>query len=347
MRLTITNKRFLPGWYPVAVARGVMKRRPRRVEALGLPLVLWRDGSGKIVAHEDRCPHRQVPLSAGKIIQGEIRCPYHGWQFDGSGNCTAIPCEIGFEKEQCSYGLKSFPCIVSAALVWVWFGSNLPISHPPAVDEVDWTVIRKRKTFFGNYVDVIENFIDSAHTPFLHQGIIRRQNATKARKVTVTQTENHISASHEPVIESVGPFVQLLNPKSRRISHTDTITLPGYVEVEYGFEGKKPFFLANIYCTPLTTAATDVFIILRLRFGLLGRLVSPLISFLASIVMRQDAALLALQSKNLQSFGPRHDIYPKSDFLHRSVRALFQRSEQDEVCQRGSESTQSIFELKV
>ena len=47
-------------------------------------IVLFRDKDGKVVALEDRCPHRRVPLSLGKVIQGELRCAYHGWTFNGT-----------------------------------------------------------------------------------------------------------------------------------------------------------------------------------------------------------------------------------------------------------------------
>jgi pheophorbide a oxygenase len=64
------------------------------------------------VVFEDRCPHRLAPLSEGRIIQpaaaaataaaaggggssgssgGGLMCSYHGWTFNPSGTCTAIP----------------------------------------------------------------------------------------------------------------------------------------------------------------------------------------------------------------------------------------------------------------
>ena len=40
----------------------------------------------------DCCPHRLVPLSEGRITAtGQLQCGYHGWNFNSSGKCTAIP----------------------------------------------------------------------------------------------------------------------------------------------------------------------------------------------------------------------------------------------------------------
>ena len=40
-----------------------------------------------------RCAHRLSVLHTGWIQGERIRCMYHGWQFDGSGQCTERPAE--------------------------------------------------------------------------------------------------------------------------------------------------------------------------------------------------------------------------------------------------------------
>ena len=41
-----------------------------------------------IVALEDRCCHRALPLSMGKVVENNIQCGYHGLEFDASGACV-------------------------------------------------------------------------------------------------------------------------------------------------------------------------------------------------------------------------------------------------------------------
>lgn len=44
--------------YPLAIIKDLDPRRPNAARLLGIPVVMWRDGSGAWRAFEDRCPHR-------------------------------------------------------------------------------------------------------------------------------------------------------------------------------------------------------------------------------------------------------------------------------------------------
>ena len=53
---------------------------------------IWKDASNSWQAFLDVCPHRLIPLSEGRITDAkELQCAYHGWCFEASGKCTAIP----------------------------------------------------------------------------------------------------------------------------------------------------------------------------------------------------------------------------------------------------------------
>ncbi len=45
-------------------------------------IAVFRARDGKVFAVEDRCPHRQGPLSDGIIGDGHVVCPLHGHKFD-------------------------------------------------------------------------------------------------------------------------------------------------------------------------------------------------------------------------------------------------------------------------
>ncbi|GAA2594632.1 hypothetical protein GCM10010435_87080 [Winogradskya consettensis] len=82
-------------WIPVARDAEVGPR-PVAVDAGGTPLVVLRPvADGPPVVFADRCPHRLVPLSAASGVDGRLRCAYHGWEFDGSGACVALPSQDG------------------------------------------------------------------------------------------------------------------------------------------------------------------------------------------------------------------------------------------------------------
>src|SRR6266516_4108439 len=54
-------------------------------------LVLFRDERGRPVALEDRCLHRNAPLSVGRVREGRLQCAYHGWTYDRTGAVGEAP----------------------------------------------------------------------------------------------------------------------------------------------------------------------------------------------------------------------------------------------------------------
>jgi phenylpropionate dioxygenase-like ring-hydroxylating dioxygenase large terminal subunit len=64
---------------------------PQGVLIDGQRAVLWTGADGQQCAARDVCPHRRAPLSAGTVVNGVLRCPYHGWTYDGTGQCTSVP----------------------------------------------------------------------------------------------------------------------------------------------------------------------------------------------------------------------------------------------------------------
>ncbi|KAF2314552.1 hypothetical protein GH714_027527 [Hevea brasiliensis] len=80
-------------WYPVMPVCDLDKRVPHAKKVIGFDVVVWWDrneGSWKVF--DDTCPHRLAPLSEGRIDQwGRLQCVYHGWCFNGSGDCKFIP----------------------------------------------------------------------------------------------------------------------------------------------------------------------------------------------------------------------------------------------------------------
>lgn len=60
---------------------------------MGIDVVVWWDrNESQWKVMDDTCPHRLAPLSDGRIDQwGRLQCVYHGWCFNGKGDCKLIP----------------------------------------------------------------------------------------------------------------------------------------------------------------------------------------------------------------------------------------------------------------
>ena len=84
---------WLLQWYPVMPVCDLDKRIPLAKKVIGLDVVVWWDRNENAwKVFDDMCPHRLAPLSEGRIDQwGRLQCVYHGWCFNGSGDCKFIP----------------------------------------------------------------------------------------------------------------------------------------------------------------------------------------------------------------------------------------------------------------
>ena len=52
-----------------------------------IPIALFNI-NGRIIAWDNRCPHRGASLSDGIISEKTIQCKYHLWEFDISNSCS-------------------------------------------------------------------------------------------------------------------------------------------------------------------------------------------------------------------------------------------------------------------
>jgi vanillate O-demethylase monooxygenase subunit len=84
-------------WVAVAHAAEIPDNTPMQVLVAGEAWVVTRM-DGVLTAFEDRCPHRQSPLSAGSVTRADdgsprLLCAVHGWRFDAAGQCDLMPTE--------------------------------------------------------------------------------------------------------------------------------------------------------------------------------------------------------------------------------------------------------------
>ena len=94
-------------WYVAAWDHEIGRSMMRRI-ILDEPVVLYRTVDGKAVGLEDRCCHRQAPLSQGKLIGNIVQCGYHGLQFDTTGACVKVPSQDVIPK---SARVKAYPVV--------------------------------------------------------------------------------------------------------------------------------------------------------------------------------------------------------------------------------------------
>ncbi|WNZ46373.1 aromatic ring-hydroxylating dioxygenase subunit alpha [Leptolyngbya boryana CZ1] len=160
-------------WHPVARSADLKPGTILRSRLLGTDLVLWRGQNTGAIAWEDRCPHRSVQLSNGTVVDNTLVCPYHGLAYNSAGQCVKVPAHPNYvpPKQAC---VKSFAVQEQYGVVFVALG-NPPTSVAPFPEWNDPTF----QTYLsgGHYcrcsgLRAIENFLDVAHFPFVHAGIL-------------------------------------------------------------------------------------------------------------------------------------------------------------------------------
>lgn len=168
----INDPVLLNDWHVVARVEDVAEGKLVGVRLLGENLVLWKV-NGQILAWRDICIHRGTRLSLGRIEDNQVVCPYHGWTYNSEGHCVRIPAHPE-QVPPAKAGVQTYQVRACYGLVWVSLGS--PEQDVPTFPE--WDDPSFRKVFCGPYPyrasgpRAIENFLDVAHFPYVHEGLL-------------------------------------------------------------------------------------------------------------------------------------------------------------------------------
>jgi phenylpropionate dioxygenase-like ring-hydroxylating dioxygenase large terminal subunit len=183
-------------WHVVARAEDVKPGQVLAARLLGEDLVLWRLGE-RIMAWQDLCIHRGAKLSLGRIENDMLMCPYHGWTYNEEGRCKLIPAhpdQIPPERAR----VKTYH--VQERYGWVWVCLGEPACDIPRFAE--WDDPTFRKIHCGPYrfkamgPRVIENFLDVAHFPFVHEGYLGDRQHTQISDYTAEITPDGVAANN-------------------------------------------------------------------------------------------------------------------------------------------------------
>ena len=157
-------------WYPICRSRELKAGRMLPRKFAGEPVVVVRGKDGELFALEDRCAHRQVPLSHGVVKGCTVRCGYHGWAYDAAGKCVDVP-YLG--RERLPNGVKSYPVHEVDGLVFIFPGDPaLADARRPqklgAFSTPGYKTRELNREVAAHYTFMHENLFDMNHQ-FLHR----------------------------------------------------------------------------------------------------------------------------------------------------------------------------------
>ena len=102
-------------WY-VAAWDHEITRDLQQIIVLGEKICTFRSEAGDLVALEDACPHRKLPLSHGRIKGDTVECGYHGLTFNCAGQCVWAPGAGGIPSNA---KVHAYPLHEKYGLVWI------------------------------------------------------------------------------------------------------------------------------------------------------------------------------------------------------------------------------------
>ena len=185
---------LLNDWHPVARSSDLQEASIISSRLLGEDLVLWRM-HGKAMAWQDLCVHRGTRLTLGHIDGEDLQCGYHGWTYNTDGECVRIPAHPE-QKPPPKAKVRTYMCKESYGLIWATLGE--PVRDLPMFDE--WNDASFRKVACGPYrymasgTRAVENFLDVAHLPILHAGMLGEKTHAEISDYSVEQTDDGIVA---------------------------------------------------------------------------------------------------------------------------------------------------------
>ncbi len=255
---------FFQHWYPVALLEDLDPTAPQAMTILGKQLVIWKPRQADYYSiFLDQCPHRLAPLSEGRIDEKSDRlmCSYHGWEFDGTGNCQRIP-QLDhpdlLEKQRGTFCAIAFPTQEKQDILWVWLDektSDLATKIPlPLSSNLDaekgfvWSTYTREVDY--DWLTLVENIVDPSHVPFAHHGL--QGNRNRAQSLSFEINESRIDYIAGKITSGFKTSI--------------TFQAPCLVEYEIPLGTEKQVGLVT-YCVPISPGKSRLIVLFPRNFA--------------------------------------------------------------------------------
>src|SRR6188508_1370236 len=125
---TVAGRYMRMFWHPVYRAQDLPAGRalPLRIMSEDFTLYRGEGGTPHLVAF--RCAHRGTQLSTGWVEGDQLRCFYHGWKYEGSGQCVEMPAEDPSFPPKVR--IASYPTEEYLGLIFAYLGEGKPPPLP-------------------------------------------------------------------------------------------------------------------------------------------------------------------------------------------------------------------------
>lgn len=306
-------------WYVAAYADEIGEELFART-ICGEPVVFYRDSGGRVIALADRCVHRRFPLSKSARDGDRIVCGYHGFTYDKSGACVAVP---GQTRVPRTARVKSYHVHEQDSLVWIWIGDDEPTSlsgipRAPWLDSGLYTTLKDLAPLKARHSLLLDNLMDLSHETYLHGGYIGTPEVAETPITTEADEDgNVIRVSRHMDDAECPPFYSKSTGLTGRITRFQDIeyfppclyTLhsriapAGVLPPETGPDDQAFHVEITYALTPETETTTHDFWAVSRDFGHGDAGMDDYIRAMQAEVVMQDVVALNLLEEILQADG--------------------------------------------
>ena len=301
-------------WYVAAWDHEITRSLKRRI-ILEQPVLLYRKDDGTAVALEDRCCHRQAPLSMGRLIGNVVKCPYHGLEFDATGKCVKVPSQDVIPGNA---RVRAYPVVEKNHWIWLWTGDparadpNL-IEDFHFLDDPAWRYGGNYLHVEANYLLLVENLLDTTHLPFLHPNTLGT-DAFARSEFEVSRLGDRITVARWLMNELPAPFHKQMGdfPDGVKVDRWQVAHYapPAFVKLDVGSapvgagargcDRSKFMGMWNLNAiTPETEKTAHYFFAQAYNFKLDERWISDMLAKQVHDIFLEDMAMVKAQQRNM------------------------------------------------
>jgi len=190
----------------------------KAMDAIGMPVLMSRDKTGKVRAFLNVCSHRAAPVAnEGHGNCPRFTCKYHGWTFGQDGKLIGVAESAKFgEIDKTERGLRELPCEERAGLIFVCLTPNAPmdldkyfrdyLDDLESLGLADWCYLGSREISGANWKIAYDGYLEGYHFASLHPETIAPRTPSNTMHYEGFGPSFRIGFSQRRIKEALAPI---------------------------------------------------------------------------------------------------------------------------------------------
>ena len=311
------NKLLLKDWYVICRKDEIEENKILLKYVFDQEIIIWKKKE-RIMAWENLCIHRGSRLSLGSINNGILKCAYHGWEYNQDAQCVKIPSQpdIKIPKKAC---VKSYKVIEKMNMVWI----NLSKEANDFVNIKEFNESNFNHVASGPYImnasapRAIENFLDVAHFPFVHENHLGVKDKPMIDDYDVVSSNKGIHASNIKIFQ---PNPDGTN-KSGEVIYDYHVHSPFVASLGKDVSKNERFVLV-FYVTPISETESMIYTLTLMNFG---KLDDKIVRDYQDFITAQDVPIVESQRPELLPMDLQEELSIRSDKISIAYRRYLKK----------------------